>query len=146
MGGDREARRFEVYGTVQGVGFRPFVQRLATGLHLDGWVRNVDGHVVIDTAGTTQALHRFTVALRTQAPPLSIVRRIRSSTDVPELPETGAGFTVRASAAGDRRPAPREIPPDAATCDAAWPNCSPHATGATATRSSTAPTAARAPP
>ncbi|MFH8750842.1 carbamoyltransferase HypF [Streptomyces rimosus] len=118
VGSDREARRFEVYGTVQGVGFRPFVQRLATGLHLDGWVRNVDGHVVIDTAGTSRSLRRFADALRAQAPPLSVVRRIRSSRDVPELPEPGSGFTVRASVAGDRRPAPREIPADTATCDA----------------------------
>ncbi len=118
MDSDREARRFEVYGTVQGVGFRPFVQRLASGLGLDGWVRNVDGHVVIDTAGPVQSLHRFTVALRTQAPPLSVVRRIHSSTDVPERPVAGTGFTVRSSAAADRRATPREIPPDAATCDA----------------------------
>ncbi len=118
MGSNREARRFEVYGTVQGVGFRPFVQRLASGLGLDGWVRNVDGHVVIDTAGPAQSLHHFTVALRAQAPPLCVVRRIHSSTDVPELPLVGSGFTVRASAAADARPTPREIPPDAATCDA----------------------------
>ncbi|KAA6212285.1 carbamoyltransferase HypF [Streptomyces albofaciens JCM 4342] len=118
MDGDREARRFEVYGTVQGVGFRPFVQRLASGLDLDGWVRNVDGHVVIDTAGAPHSLRRFAAALRAQAPPLSTVRRIRSSADVPEHPAVGAGFTVRASAAADARPTPREIPPDAATCDA----------------------------
>ncbi|KOT89943.1 (NiFe) hydrogenase maturation protein HypF [Streptomyces sp. NRRL F-5755] len=118
MESDREARRFEVYGTVQGVGFRPFVQRLASGLGLDGWVRNVDGHVVIDTAGPAPSLHRFTVALRSQAPPLSVVRRIHSSADVPERPIAGTGFTVRSSAAADRRATPREIPPDAATCDA----------------------------
>ncbi|GCD48179.1 carbamoyltransferase HypF [Streptomyces paromomycinus] len=117
MRSDREARRFEVYGTVQGVGFRPFVQRLASALGLDGWVRNVDGHVVIDTAGPAQSLHRFGAALRAQAPPLSVVRHIRSFADVPEHPLAGSGFTVRASAAAEVRPAPREIPPDAATCD-----------------------------
>lgn len=118
MGSDREARRFEVDGTVQGVGFRPFVQRLASGLGLDGWVCNVDGHVVITAAGTAQSLHRFTVALRAQAPPLSVVRRIHSCADVTEHPAVGAGFTVRASAAAGVRPGPRETPPDAATCDA----------------------------
>ncbi|MFD7665151.1 carbamoyltransferase HypF [Streptomyces sp. NPDC059788] len=118
MGGDREVRHFEVYGTVQGVGFRPFVQRLASGLDLDGWVRNVDGHVVIDVAGTPRSLHRFAAALRAQAPPLSVVRRIHTSADVPEHPVAGSGFTVRASADAGTRPAPREVPPDAATCDA----------------------------
>ncbi|KOG87456.1 (NiFe) hydrogenase maturation protein HypF, partial [Streptomyces varsoviensis] len=118
MGSDREARRFEVYGTVQGVGFRPFVQRLASGLSLDGWVRNVDGHVVIETAGTTRTLRRFAAALRAQGPPLSAVRHIRISSRVTELPEPDSGFTVRSSARTHQGRAPREIPPDAATCDA----------------------------
>ncbi|WP_030664743.1 carbamoyltransferase HypF [Streptomyces rimosus] len=118
MGSSREARRFEVFGTVQGVGFRPFVQRLASGLGLDGWVRNSDGHVVIDTAGPPQSLRRFAAALRAQAPPLSVVRRIRSSAEVLEPPAPGSGFTVRASTAAGERPTPREIPPDTATCDA----------------------------
>lgn len=47
----RAARRVEVSGTVQGVGFRPFVHRTATRLGLDGWVRNAGGRVVVTAAG-----------------------------------------------------------------------------------------------
>src|ERR1700692_4581336 len=43
------ARLIAVHGTVQGVGFRPFVYRLAVELGLEGTVRNTDGHVVIET-------------------------------------------------------------------------------------------------
>ncbi|UNO43351.1 carbamoyltransferase HypF [Streptomyces sp. MST-110588] len=118
MGTGRQARRFEVYGTVQGVGFRPFVQRLASDLGLDGWVRNVDGHVVIDTAGSTAALRRFADRLQSRAPALSRVRSVRASCEVPELPARGSGFAVRPSVTGHRRRAPHEIPPDAATCAA----------------------------
>ena len=50
-GTPRRAWQVEVTGTVQGVGFRPFVHRLATGLGLHGWMRNVDGHVMVAVAG-----------------------------------------------------------------------------------------------
>ncbi|HEY5051481.1 MAG TPA: acylphosphatase, partial [Acidothermaceae bacterium] len=55
----RLGRRIAVHGTVQGVGFRPFVYRLAVELGLEGTVGNADGHVVIDAAGTQDALGEF---------------------------------------------------------------------------------------
>ena len=44
-------RRIQVTGVVQGVGFRPFVWRLATGLGLDGWVENDSAGVTIEVEG-----------------------------------------------------------------------------------------------
>lgn len=114
----RWARRFRVTGTVQGVGFRPFVHRTATGLGLDGWVANVNGHVEGLVAGPRGAVEEFAVRLRADAPALARVRTVRlSAGGSPEPPaEPGTGFSVRRSALAGA--APREIPPDAATCDA----------------------------
>jgi len=115
----RITQRIEVFGRVQGVGFRPYVHRTATALGLDGWVCNVDGHVELTASGRPAALSDLVTRIREQAPPLAAVRRI-DVTDVPGgLFETssGAGFTVRSSQA-DATDAPREIPPDAAICEA----------------------------
>ncbi|WP_405595529.1 carbamoyltransferase HypF [Streptomyces sp. NBC_01410] len=117
MSGERTAQRIEVFGTVQGVGFRPHVHRLATGLELDGWVRNANGHVELTVAGPPSALRDFVHRIRSDAPPLAAVRRIRVTGLVGRPPAPGTGFTVRGSSAHAPH-APREIPPDAATCEA----------------------------
>ncbi|MEU2266717.1 carbamoyltransferase HypF [Streptomyces olindensis] len=108
-------RAFRVFGIVQGVGFRPFVYRTAAALGLDGWVANMDGHVEGEVAGDPQVIDEFAARLGTGAPPLARVRRVDLTygSTVP-----GKGFRVRASAAGHARTAAREIPPDAAICDA----------------------------
>ncbi len=59
-----EARRLLVTGVVQGVGFRPFVHRLAGRHELSGWVRNESGRVFIEVEGAATALDAFTEALR----------------------------------------------------------------------------------
>ncbi|MCX5205787.1 carbamoyltransferase HypF [Streptomyces sp. NBC_00237] len=115
----RTAVRFEVFGTVQGVGYRPFVHRLATGLGLHGWVANTGGHVEGIVAGQGPAVREFTRALRTGAPVLSRVLRVRVSPAGGRLPVMERGFTVRSSRDAPRSaPATREVPPDAALCDA----------------------------
>jgi hydrogenase maturation protein HypF len=109
------ATRIEVHGTVQGVGFRPFVYRLATGLGLDGDVCNAGGYVVIRATGQQAALTTFTERLVADAPPLARVRHLV----VAELPlpaQLTPGFRVAASGAG-HDPA-RQIPPDVAPCAA----------------------------
>jgi hydrogenase maturation protein HypF len=129
-GGDgRAAHRIEVCGTVQGVGFRPFVHRLGSGLGVDGWVRNDDGRVVILAAGPPEVLAVMAARLRSDAPPLARISDVRvaepGAGDGP-APPRGSGFRVEASASragGPARapgsaPAPREVPPDVATCDA----------------------------
>lgn len=66
-----EARALVVRGRVQGVGFRPFVHRLATGLQLTGDVKNLSGQVLIHAEGSTSKLAEFEIALIRDAPPLS---------------------------------------------------------------------------
>jgi len=66
-----EARRFHVRGVVQGVGFRPFVHRLAERHGLAGWVRNESGEVYILAEGAGSDLDAFSSALADEAPPLA---------------------------------------------------------------------------
>ncbi|HEX8988961.1 MAG TPA: carbamoyltransferase HypF [Rhodocyclaceae bacterium] len=73
------ARRIRVTGVVQGVGFRPFVWRLARDLALAGWVRNDAEGVEILAEGVPAALDRLAERLRREAPPLARVDDIRVS-------------------------------------------------------------------
>jgi hydrogenase maturation protein HypF len=68
----------EVLGQVQGVGFRPFVFRLARGLGLQGEVHNQSDGVAITVQGPAAKLEDFLVALRTRAP--GVTREIHVST------------------------------------------------------------------
>ena len=110
----RLARQIVVQGTVQGVGFRPFVYRLAVELGLEGTVRNVDGHVVIDTSGTQDALDEFVHRIIEDAPPLSHVDSVALS-ELLDAPAANSGFRVAPSDCVDRD-ARGELPPDIATC------------------------------
>ncbi|MFW6183076.1 MAG: acylphosphatase, partial [Chloroflexota bacterium] len=73
---EREARAIEVTGTVQGVGFRPFVYGLARRLGLAGQVHNTSAGVALVVEGAPQALEAFVTALRQEAPPLARVERV----------------------------------------------------------------------
>ncbi len=105
-----------VEGVVQGVGFRPFVWRLATELGLHGRVRNAAGRVEIEAAGTLAALDAFARRLRTDAPPRARVERV---TSVPLDPAIAAalpaGFQIDESVSAAAQE--RLFPPDIATCD-----------------------------
>lgn len=105
------ARRIEVGGRVQGVGFRPFVYRLATELGLAGWVRNEGGRVTIHVEGEPEAVAAFGRRLRLEAPPLA---RPEAPREVTASPEGAAVFAIEASTAEPTTP-PR-VPPDQALC------------------------------
>ena len=105
------ARRFLVTGRVQGVGFRPFVYRLALAHGLRGWVRNLAGEVEIVAQGEAETLAHFAEALQHQAPPFARGLHLR---DEPFPAQTLTGFEIRASAAG-RLDA--HLPPDVFVCD-----------------------------
>jgi hydrogenase maturation protein HypF len=91
----RVARIVEVRGLVQGVGFRPFVWRLANELGLDGTVRNQAGQVEIVVTGTGEAVEAFAGRLRTDAPPRARVEAVLvRDADPGRLPPRGAGFTI----------------------------------------------------
>jgi hydrogenase maturation protein HypF len=107
----RERRGLRVRGTVQGVGFRPVVQRLATALSLDGLVRNDSDGVWIEIEGDPQVVARFAGELAGSAPPLS---RIEATESFVLAPVGERGFRIDASQA--RAPAHTLVPPDAAPC------------------------------
>jgi hydrogenase maturation protein HypF len=69
--------RARVQGTVQGVGFRPYVYRLARAERLGGWVRNDERGVVLEVEGAVDAVERFLARLPREAPPLAAVERVR---------------------------------------------------------------------
>lgn len=120
----REARRWTLEGRVQGVGFRPFVSRLADDCGLDGWVRNRDGVVELHAEGTADALERFAGALLEQAPPLARIARCSAT---PAVCGAKPGFRILDSARGlaaapdsgpdAQRRAARSLPPDQGICD-----------------------------
>ncbi|MDD4924087.1 MAG: carbamoyltransferase HypF [Dehalococcoidales bacterium] len=71
--------RIEVSGIVQGVGFRPFVYRLAHKYNLTGWVVNTSGNVTIEVQGKQANLDGFADALKNEAPPVSHIQKISIS-------------------------------------------------------------------
>jgi hydrogenase maturation protein HypF len=103
--------RVRVDGTVQGVGFRPFVYRLAAELGLAGWVLNDTHGVLIEVEGVDSAVASFLARLASEAPPLAVVERIGSE----ELAPSGElGFRIRSSDPAGEPAAP--VSPDSATC------------------------------
>ncbi|TMR04207.1 carbamoyltransferase HypF [Actinomadura soli] len=109
-----EARRFEVRGTVQGVGFRPFVYRLAVACGVRGDVRNSGGVVVITAVGEGPVLDDFASRLVAEAPEAASVTGVTATRL--DGSSAQAGFAVLGSAAAGS--ATRDIPPDLATCEA----------------------------
>ncbi|MEU9450238.1 carbamoyltransferase HypF [Streptomyces sp. NPDC048277] len=105
-------RRITVRGTVQGVGFRPYVHRLAADLALAGFVGNTANGVVIEVEGAAAEVERFRERLADEPPPLAAVTAVA----VEEVPVTGldSGFTIRASE--QAAPGRTFLPPDTATC------------------------------
>ncbi|KAB1142395.1 carbamoyltransferase HypF [Streptomyces luteolifulvus] len=104
-------RRVVVRGTVQGVGFRPFVHRLAAELDLAGHVRNGGEGVVAEVEGAPESVAEFCRALTERPPPLADVHEVAYET-VPAL--GAAGFVIHASDGNGT--AQTLIPPDTATC------------------------------
>ena len=71
--------RITVRGVVQGVGFRPFIYRLAHEHGLAGWVRNTSGSVEIEVEGGESSVDRFVEEIRRSAPPMARIEEIASS-------------------------------------------------------------------
>ena len=110
--GSRRRVRARVDGTVQGVGYRPFVYRLAAELGISGWVLNDERGVLVEAEGPPDAVHVFLARLRADAPPLAEVRGVEAE-DVPVVGDPG--FEIVASERGGAATAP--VTPDSATCD-----------------------------
>jgi hydrogenase maturation protein HypF len=100
-----------VRGAVQGVGFRPFVYRLAAELHLTGWVLNSSQGVFAEVEGEAAALEQFLLRLEQEKPPHAFIQSLEYSF----LDPVGYfSFEIRASSAEGERSA--LVLPDIATC------------------------------
>ncbi|HVP66274.1 MAG TPA: carbamoyltransferase HypF [Anaeromyxobacteraceae bacterium] len=108
-----EGRRIRILGTVQGVGMRPFVYRLAREGGVAGRVFNDARGVVVEAFGSAAVLDAFEARLRAERPPAAVVREILSA-PIPAEP-TSSFAIVSSDGADDRRVT---IPPDLATCPA----------------------------
>lgn len=103
--------RIDVRGAVQGVGFRPFVYRLANDLGLSGWVLNSPYGVCIEVEGAKQKIRRFQARLETDKPPVSSITDLHVSF---VEPVRDSRFEIRSSITTGEKNA--FIPPDIATC------------------------------
>lgn len=102
--------RLVVQGVVQGIGFRPFVYRLAHEFGLAGWVRNTAAGVDIEIEGPKEMLVRFLQRLRTDTPSLARIVDV----EITETAPLGVfDFAILPSRPGEESTL---IPPDLATC------------------------------
>jgi len=99
-------------GVVQGVGFRPFVHRLAHELGLGGWVQNRSGQVAIVAEGPADQLAVFVQRLQADAPPLASPQLLKQHLE--PIPEARSGFSILESSAEDA--ADIHLPPDTHLC------------------------------
>ena len=108
----RRRTRARIAGTVQGVGFRPHVHRLAHQLGLGGFVLNDSRGVLLEVEGDSPGVEEFLARLGPEAPPLAVVERVL----VEDREPTGElAFAIRAS---DRHGvADAAVAPDGATCE-----------------------------
>jgi hydrogenase maturation protein HypF len=110
----RARLKLTVRGAVQGVGFRPFVFRLATELGLAGWVNNSPQGVFIEAEGSRAKLEKFLLQLETEKSPRSFIQSLEASW----LDPVGyTAFEIRPSETGGNKTA--LVLPDIATC----PDC-----------------------
>ena len=101
-----------ITGQVQGVGFRPFVYRLAQGLRLTGWVLNDGRGVTIEAQGLAESMAQFTARLQSELPPLAQIAHLHRT------PMTAVGqersFEIRLSPGGELSDA--QVTVDTAVC------------------------------
>jgi hydrogenase maturation protein HypF len=110
--GDRIRVRSLFSGTVQGVGFRPFIYRVAVRFGLAGFVENTTDGVVVELEGHPRSVSSFFSALETELPPLAEITGLVKEA----IPAVGGdGFRIIASRRTGQ--SALHIPPDIATCD-----------------------------
>lgn len=114
-----ERARLSVHGTVQGVGFRPYVYRLATAARLSGFVRNGAEGVLIEVEGDSASIERFVGELTASPPPTAVIRHVKR---VRSTPRGDGAFAIaesdRESKAGEVASFAGGVSPDVATCEA----------------------------
>jgi len=109
---DKYTVRVYVKGLVQGVGFRPFIYRLAENYDLKGWVENRNDGVVIEVQGNKMFVEKFISSIKTKAPVASNIVRIFS-----EETEPGNFYDFRIIRSKNTSDEITDISPDIAVCD-----------------------------
>ena len=112
----RWTARYRVTGAVQGVGFRPFLHRLATAAALAGWVRNDPDGAEFELTGTEAQLADAVARLRAELPAPGRIDKLERIAHAPATAAAFAGFRIEASRGGRERRA--AVLPDLAVCDA----------------------------
>ncbi len=103
--------RVRVQGTVQGVGFRPYVYRLAGRQGLAGFVLNDPHGVLIEVEGSASSVEEFLALLGPEAPPLAAIERMLTEE---REPHGDSRFAILDSPRGGAIDVP--VTPDSATC------------------------------
>jgi hydrogenase maturation protein HypF len=111
----RERKQIQVRGIVQGVGFRPFVYKLAHSLRLTGYVFNSSSGVTIEIEGGGSQVEDFLKTLKQEPPQLAEITQITVS-EIEVQGDTGFSILGSHHQAGEFA----LVPPDAGTCDACW--------------------------
>jgi len=118
-----QRRAIQIRGQVQGVGFRPFVYRLAVQHNLSGFVRNDGAGVEMEVQGSAQAVADFLADLR-QPPPLARIDTLLINDLPPNCAEQPHSFHIAATCGGA---ATADITPDTAICASCLTElCDPH--------------------
>jgi hydrogenase maturation protein HypF len=110
--------RWRIIGRVQGVGFRPFVYRVATRMGITGGVWNDSAGIIVEAAGTSRQLADFANAIRSELPAAAAIIEMIEETISPDEMEggsVGSGFQIRRSSSLTSPTA--QITADLALCD-----------------------------
>ncbi|MBA2869295.1 carbamoyltransferase HypF [Methanococcus maripaludis] len=110
------AKRIDVKGIVQGVGFRPFVYRIAKKNDLKGYVKNMGNYVEIVVSGELNNINAFLSDLKLEKPPLSKIDNISIEDMDKNLNEIYSDFTIKLSENSEIEEE-GTIPPDISICD-----------------------------
>ena len=112
----RQRMRIKITGAVQGVGFRPFIYRLASESQLTGWVNNSPRGVTIEAEGEQRLLEKFLLRIDREKPPVAFIQSLEHSFLDSENSHY-TNFEIRKSATGGAKTT--LVLPDIATC----PDC-----------------------
>ena len=108
----RERIRLTIRGMVQGIGFRPFVFRLAQDLSLDGWIANTPQGTLLELEGPPTNLHAFQKRITAELPLTGNIHAM-TSTHIPVIGQSS--FVIHPSQGDDQ--AQSVLSPDLATCE-----------------------------
>jgi len=110
--GVKKLAKISVRGVVQGVGFRPFVYRLAQEHNLKGWVRNTSGSVEIEVEGDEETLENFLSDLEAKTPPVAHIEKVEATL---HSPKGYTAFEICQSLSQEGKY--QLVSPDIATCE-----------------------------